>query len=174
MPSKVWDEITYPFPNFNGVTVEVWEWISNFIPHFIWLLLLSHAGLNLNHVSKRDPWFSMIPQTMSALPISRWQYMSPLLPCTRVLRRNQYIVTIAMCAYNFIAICINQYLYGVKFYRHYELTFPQKNTLHCSKPYYTQGINHGWLCVGDIKSRVCCLAALCDWGRKSMNRTATR
>ena len=29
---KVWDEITYPFPNFN---VEVWEWISNFIPHFI-------------------------------------------------------------------------------------------------------------------------------------------
>ena len=31
---KVWDEITYPFPNFNGYTVEVWEWISNFIPHF--------------------------------------------------------------------------------------------------------------------------------------------
>ena len=21
---KVWDEITYPFPNFNGFTVEVW------------------------------------------------------------------------------------------------------------------------------------------------------
>ena len=35
MPSKVWDEITYPFPNFNGCTVEVWEWISKFIPHFI-------------------------------------------------------------------------------------------------------------------------------------------
>ena len=31
---KVWDEITYPFPNFNGCTVEVWEWITNFIPHF--------------------------------------------------------------------------------------------------------------------------------------------
>ena len=27
---KVWDKITYPFPNF----IEVWEWISNFIPHF--------------------------------------------------------------------------------------------------------------------------------------------
>ena len=25
----MWDEITYPFANFNG-----WEWISNFIPHF--------------------------------------------------------------------------------------------------------------------------------------------
>ena len=24
----------YPFPNFNGVTVEVWEWISNSIEHF--------------------------------------------------------------------------------------------------------------------------------------------
>ena len=33
MASRVWDEITYPFPNFNGVTVEVCEWISNFIPH---------------------------------------------------------------------------------------------------------------------------------------------
>ena len=32
---KVWDEITYPFPNFNGCTVEVWGWISNFITHFI-------------------------------------------------------------------------------------------------------------------------------------------
>ena len=29
------DEITYPFPNFNGTTVEVWEWISNLILHFI-------------------------------------------------------------------------------------------------------------------------------------------
>ena len=34
MPSKVSDEITHPFPNFNGCTVEVWKWVSNFIPHF--------------------------------------------------------------------------------------------------------------------------------------------
>ena len=33
--NKVWDEITYPFSYFNGATVEVWEWISKFIPHFI-------------------------------------------------------------------------------------------------------------------------------------------
>ena len=29
--------MTYPFTNFanfNGCTVEVWEWISNFIPHY--------------------------------------------------------------------------------------------------------------------------------------------
>ena len=30
---NVWDEIIYPFPNFNGCTVDVWEWISNFIPN---------------------------------------------------------------------------------------------------------------------------------------------
>ena len=35
MPTNVWDEIIYPFPNFNGATGEVWEWISNFLPYFI-------------------------------------------------------------------------------------------------------------------------------------------
>ena len=31
---KVWDEITYPFLNFNGATVEVSDWKCNFIMHF--------------------------------------------------------------------------------------------------------------------------------------------
>ena len=35
MLSEVLDEITYPFANFNGVTLQGWEWISNFILHFI-------------------------------------------------------------------------------------------------------------------------------------------
>ena len=35
MPRELWDEITYPFLNFNGCTVEVYEKISNFTPHFI-------------------------------------------------------------------------------------------------------------------------------------------
>ena len=30
----VWNEIIYPFQNFNGTAFEVSEWISNFIPHF--------------------------------------------------------------------------------------------------------------------------------------------
>ena len=30
----MWNEITYPFPYFNGTTNEVWEWISNLIPFF--------------------------------------------------------------------------------------------------------------------------------------------
>ena len=28
------DEIIYLFSNFNGIAVEFWEWISNFIPYF--------------------------------------------------------------------------------------------------------------------------------------------
>ena len=35
----MWGEITYPFPNFNGVAIEVWEWISNFISHLIGLVI---------------------------------------------------------------------------------------------------------------------------------------
>ena len=35
MPSKVWDKITLQFPNFNDAVVDVWEWVSSFIPQFI-------------------------------------------------------------------------------------------------------------------------------------------
>ena len=33
---KMWDEIqiAYPFPNFSDAFIEVWKWVSNFIPHF--------------------------------------------------------------------------------------------------------------------------------------------
>ena len=53
----VWDEITSPFPNFNGTAVEVCEWISSFIPHFnVHVIAYPCSGLKLNHVSERDPW----------------------------------------------------------------------------------------------------------------------
>ena len=42
---KEWDEIIYQFPNFNGGTVEVWEWINNFIPHFTGHVI--HAGIKV-------------------------------------------------------------------------------------------------------------------------------
>ena len=44
MPSNVRDEITYPFPNFNGCTIEVWKWISNFIQHFIMGIITYKVG----------------------------------------------------------------------------------------------------------------------------------
>ena len=45
----MWGEITYPLPNFNGATVEVWNR----------LVILSHTlkGMWLPiHVGKRGPW----------------------------------------------------------------------------------------------------------------------
>ena len=56
----VWYEITYPFPNFNGGAIEIYEWMSNFIPCFtgllgMWLLIyapvcdeITHPFINLN------------------------------------------------------------------------------------------------------------------------------
>ena len=35
MSNSVQREIGYPLRNLNGATAEVWEMISNFIPHFI-------------------------------------------------------------------------------------------------------------------------------------------
>ena len=46
--SKVWDEITFPLLNFNGWTVYVWVWISNFMSHFIIgvITYLCYVGIN--------------------------------------------------------------------------------------------------------------------------------
>ena len=51
---KVRDYITYPSPNFSGATVEVWERIGNFTPHFIMDVDPCMLGLKLIRVSKRD------------------------------------------------------------------------------------------------------------------------
>ena len=37
IPSKVWDEITYPFQTDNGCTVQVWEWVSNLSHTIGWM-----------------------------------------------------------------------------------------------------------------------------------------
>ena len=50
---NVWGEITFPFPNFNGATVEVWEWISNFILHFIMDLVIHPFRIKV----KRGTWW---------------------------------------------------------------------------------------------------------------------
>ena len=57
MLSKMWYEITYPFPNLYGATVEVWEWIRNFIPYFIYKgsNYLSMLGFKLMQVNKKGP-----------------------------------------------------------------------------------------------------------------------
>ena len=54
----MWDEITNPFSNFNSATVEVWEWINIFIPHFI-LKVITYPCYDFpgtyEHLTKRTP-----------------------------------------------------------------------------------------------------------------------
>ena len=52
---KVWAELTYTFPNFNGATVEVWEWTSRFNPRCTGHVVTYPCWSKLNRVSKRDP-----------------------------------------------------------------------------------------------------------------------
>ena len=54
LPSKVWSEIAYPFPNFNGIAVEVWKWIGSFAPHYM-MDVITYPGCDQskNHISKR-------------------------------------------------------------------------------------------------------------------------
>ena len=47
------DENAYPFPNFNGVAVEVWEWISNFIPHFTRVITYPYWVLSQSMLIKK-------------------------------------------------------------------------------------------------------------------------
>ena len=54
---KMWDKIIWPFPNFNGCTVEVWEWTSNFIPH-------------LTMYAITYPWWSVL--SASENPLAYW------------------------------------------------------------------------------------------------------
>ena len=56
-PSKVWDEITYQFPNFNRCkNTEVWEWTCAFHPAlYNTCNHLSILELKLNHVNKGGP-----------------------------------------------------------------------------------------------------------------------
>ena len=63
MCSKVWDEITDPFPNFTGGTIKVWEWISNFIPHFV-MDVITYPCWDLSYyqILQASPTTSSLPR----------------------------------------------------------------------------------------------------------------
>ena len=84
---KVWDKITYPFPNSNVCTVEVWEWLCNIIPHFI--------GYVITNPCSNQSWTMLVewePELQSPAPpacIAKnvWHYKSDadlLIPCSRM------------------------------------------------------------------------------------------
>ena len=64
MSNKVGDGITYPFLNFNGATVEVKEWISNFIQHIAMDVITYLAGINDD------------PRVRSISPVSMWSSLA--------------------------------------------------------------------------------------------------
>ena len=57
---KIWKSITYPFPYFDGWTVEACDWMNNFIAHFIWHITGGHrtrvAAVTLDNMAEtRSP-----------------------------------------------------------------------------------------------------------------------
>ena len=48
----MWDQIIYPYQNFDDATFEVWTWISNFIPHYS-DHRLSMLGLNWTSATEK-------------------------------------------------------------------------------------------------------------------------
>ena len=78
---KVWDENIYPFANFNSAAVEVWEWMSNFIPHFAGhMFTYPDWDLELIGVSKTGLcylWYA-IPWQWTVIFISIWDPKRPL------------------------------------------------------------------------------------------------
>ena len=63
MHSKVWDGITYPFPNFNGCTV--CGWIRNFIPQFIMGVITHPCWMKVKSIGIKgipDLRFSFVTQ----------------------------------------------------------------------------------------------------------------
>ena len=75
MPSKLWDKITYPFANSNALGVAVWEWRSDFFPHFI-IYVITHSLLK--YISKKAPVaykMSYIISQPGIGPMSCYRYM---------------------------------------------------------------------------------------------------
>ena len=56
-PWKLWNEITYPFPNLNGAIVEAWDWISCFISHVIMDMIICPCWIKvICKNSRRTVW----------------------------------------------------------------------------------------------------------------------
>ena len=72
MSCKVWDEITYPFPNLkfgNGYVTPPPPPYTHFIPTYF----LSMLGLKLNHISKRG---SLLQETYQTTLFMAYRYLN--------------------------------------------------------------------------------------------------
>ena len=70
---KMWNEITYPFPNINCEAIEVWYWMSNFTLHFIGHVITypcPKQGQIISHIM--NSWYTCLNKIVHVLE----------LPCT--------------------------------------------------------------------------------------------
>ena len=77
MPLKVWYKITYLFPNFKGATVEVWEWITNFISRIIMDVITYPCSDLSSSMSVKDVLVGPSLKTCNTL----WYWENPALSC---------------------------------------------------------------------------------------------
>ena len=81
MSSKVWDEIIYTFPNFNSCTVDVWKWISNFIPHFMmdvitYLVMFCQKVVLVSVNEEVNEWLSGVAHSATVQQTCVWCNMT--------------------------------------------------------------------------------------------------
>ena len=74
--SKVWYEIFYPFPNFNGTTVEVWEWKLFHTTLHNECSYLSLLGFKLIHVRKEAQGLCVVEMHRVAKYCCAWFFQS--------------------------------------------------------------------------------------------------
>ena len=79
-----------PFPSLNGVTGEFWEWVSNNVPNFTWLVVTYPCGFKLTH--DRQRYFHSI--TCSWKYLQAGCFLRPtvyeLTLCSMRSRQNRY------------------------------------------------------------------------------------
>ena len=69
-----WDEISYLFTHCNGCAVEVWEWISNLIPHLTGHVIRAGMLIHVSKVSKKDT-VRLLRSDQTSLLMVQW-YLS--------------------------------------------------------------------------------------------------
>ena len=118
---KVSDEIIYPFPNFNGFIVEIWELISNVSHTFQGMWLLSHTvimaesnflmiGVFLNNTREGEIWNVFCEFIIWFVFYICYQhifkYGTPWIPH---VGKSIFTVTIQILNINFAPMCVCKY-----------------------------------------------------------------
>ena len=72
---EVWAENIYPFSNFNSTGIEIWEWISNFVPQSTEHVIIYPCWDQSYSVLERGPsWHqNQLPQCWPGISDALWE-----------------------------------------------------------------------------------------------------